>query len=291
MLFVCLGTRAHAQVCTEARPCVTPIGVPLSSRAIGPHRMIMAGSELVWPSFTGVHALDLATGIARSLAHCGTVIGDIAVEGAYVYVLADHSRLCRVPLASGAGVQSMVDAVGAVVEGFAVSSAAVAWSYRRIGEQPELHVMQWNGRASWFPTALTVDHVAVDATTVYWIDAGTLVRASLATDTKSVGPSIAGQVRRLLVDHGDVYVATDHGILRLAANGQSWTTLARDDADDLAVAGASVYWTSTARGTVGRVGVRAPLATFHEPRALAVDRASLFVATDDPLVIEQITPR
>ncbi|HEY1955222.1 MAG TPA: hypothetical protein VGH28_06405 [Polyangiaceae bacterium] len=291
ILLVGLGTRAHAQVCTESRPCVTPIGLPMSSAAIGSHRMILAGHELVWPSFIGVHTLDLVTGSSRSLAHCGTVIGDIAVVGAYVYVLADHARLCRVPLASGAGVQRMVEAVDAVVEGFGVSSSAIAWSFRARGEQPELRVMQWNGQSRSFPTAVTVEHVVVDATTIYWIDAGTLLRASIATGAKTVGPTVAGHVRRLFVDRGAVYVATDRAIVKLTSNGRAWTTLASEGADDLAVSGASVYWTSTAGGTVSKLGARAPLATPHEPRALAIDGASLFVAADDPLVIEQIAPR
>ena len=166
-LLVGLAGRAHAQTaCTESHRCVGTIGLPLSSAAIGPHRLVLASGALVWGSFIGVHALDLATGQARSLAHCGTVIGDVAVEGAYVYVLADHSQLCRVPLAAGHGVQMLVNAVGAVVEGFAVSSAAVAYSYRRRGDQPELRVMEWSGQSRSFPTSATVEHVVVDATTV-----------------------------------------------------------------------------------------------------------------------------
>jgi len=291
ILVACLGTRAYGQVCTEARPCVTPIGLPMSSAAIGSHRMVRVGHELVWPSFVDLHAFDVTTGRARSLAHCGTVIGDVAVEGAYVYVLADHAHLCRVPLATGRGVQGMVDAVDAVVEGFAVSSAAVAWSYRVRGGQPELRVMQWTGQYRSFPTAVTVEHVAADATYVYWIDAGTLLRVAIATGAKTVGPTIAGHVTRLVVDRGVVYVATDREILRLASNGRRWTTLAREGADDLAVSGSSVYWASTAHGTVTKLGARAPLATLSEPRALALDGTSLYVAADDPLVVEQIVPR
>ena len=173
LVFVFFGARAHAQVCSERAPCVNVITLPPSAASIGSHRMVAAGGALVWPGFVDVHALDLATGRARSLAHCGTVVGDVAVLGAWVYVLADHAQLCRVPLATGRGVQMLVAAEGAVVDAFAVSSAAVAWSYRRRGDQPELRVMPWSGQLRSFPTAVTVEHVAVDGTTVYWVEAGT----------------------------------------------------------------------------------------------------------------------
>lgn len=291
VVLACLGSTAHAQVCSESHRCVGALALPLSSAAIGTHRMVLSGGTLVWPSFIGVHALDLATGQSRSLSHCGTVMGDVAVEGAYVYVLADHALLCRVPLASGRGVQMLLSPPDAVIEGFAVSSAAVAYSIRRRGEQPELRVMQWNGQSRTFATAVTVEHVVADATTVYWIDAGTLVRASIATGAKTVGPTLARPVRRLTVDHGVVYVATDRAIAKLTSTGRAWVTLASEGADDLAVSGASLYWTSTARGTVAKLGSRAPLLTTHEPRALALDGTSLFVAADDPLVIQQVVPR
>ncbi len=252
--------------------------------------MLFASGELVWPSFVGLYALDLGTGRTRTLPHCGTMIGDVALEGSTVYMLADHATLCRVSLTGATSVQMLVASPDTVVEGFAVSSAAFAYSVRRRGDQPELRVAQWsNGQWRTFLTAVTVEHVAVDATTVYWIDAGTLVRASLVTGAKIVGPTIANHVTRMQVGRGVVYVATDHEVMRLDATGTSWVTLAREGADDLAVDESAVYWASTSRGTVSKLG--ATIATSHKPYALAMDAPSLFVAEDDPFVIKQIVPR
>ncbi len=247
VVFACVATTAHAQVCSNQSRCTTTIGSPGANASVGPRRLFAARGELVWASFIGVHALDPRTGRTRSLSHCGQVITDVAMDDGYVYVLADHALLCRVPFAAGTGVQLLVGSPGAVIDGFAVSSAAVAYSQRRVGEQPILRVIQWNGQIRDHACAVSAEHVAIDATHVYWIDAGTLVRASIATGAKIVGPTITNNVRRLHVDRGVVYVATDHDVLRLDAASKSWTTLSATGAEDIVADGASVYWAS--RGT------------------------------------------
>jgi hypothetical protein len=96
------------------------------------------------------------------------------------------------------------------------------------------------------------------------------------------------------VDHGVVWVATDHDVLRLDSSGTSWVTVAHEGADDLVVDGHDVYWTSTTRGTITKLGPSATptrLGSAIKPYALALDALSLFVAADDPFVIKQILPR
>ncbi len=290
----CFSATAYGQsVCSESHRCLNTIGSPGRYASIGLHRLLFANGELVWPSFIGLHALDLDTGRTRTIPHCGTSLGDVALEGSTVYMLADHAVLCRVSLASGQSVQTLVSSPDTVIEGFAVSSAAFAYSMRRRGEQPELRVAQWsNGQWRTFLTAVTVEHIVVDATTVYWIDAGVLLSASLATGAKLVGPTIPNHVTRMRVDHGVAYVATDREVLRLDSAGRSWITLAHEGADDLAVDGSAVYWASTSRGKVTKLGATATaIASSHEPYAIALDAAGLFVAEEDPFVLKHVVPR
>jgi outer membrane protein assembly factor BamB len=247
------------------------IGSPGANASIGPRRLFATQGELVWASFIGVHALDPSTGRTRSISHCGQVITDVALDDGWIYVLADRAQLCRMPM-SGQSVQLLVGSPGAIIDGFAVSSAGVAYSQRRLGQQPILRVIQWNGQIRDHVCAASAEHVAIDATHVYWVDAGTLVRASIATGAKIAGPTIANAVRRLRVDRGNVYVATDHDVLRLDAASKSWTTLSVTGAEDLQADGASVYWVS--RGVVTKLGVQTPLFTGH-PYALALDARSL----------------
>jgi hypothetical protein len=281
-LLACFATAAHADV--------TTIGSPGANASIGAHRLVVSGTEIVWPSFIGVHALDTTTGRTRSLSHCGTAVQDIAVFGPHVYVLADHSVLCRVPLATGQSVQMLVQAPGVIIDGFAVSAAAVAYATRKVGDQPGLRVMTWGGVIHDYVTAVPIEHIAIDATTVAWVDAGTLLRASIASGAKTVGPTITNHVQRIVVDRGVVYVATDHDVLRLAPNARAWTTLSTEGADDLVADGASVYVSSSTRGTITKLGA-GTLAKPHAPWALALDGASLFFATDAPFIIQQIAPR
>jgi hypothetical protein len=278
VIFACAAglESAHAQI---------TIGSPGTNASIGPHRLFVAHGELVWASFIGVHALDPSTGRTRSLAHCGQVVTDVALDDGWVYVLADRALLCRVPLATGTGVQLVAASPGAVIDGFAVSSAGVAYSQRRVGEQPILRVIQWNGQIRDHVCAVSAEHVAIDATHVYWIDAGTLVRAPIATTgSKIVGPTIANSVRRLRVDRGNVYVATDHDVLRLDPASKSWATLSVTGAEDIAADGANVYW--AARGVVTKYGAHAPVFSGH-PYAITLDASSLFVA-DDPFALKQV---
>ena len=128
----------------------------------------------------------------------------------------------------------------------------------------------------------------MDATHVYWIDSGTLVRASIATGAKIDGPTITNDVRSLRVDRGNVYVATDHDVLRLDPASKSWTTLSVVGADDVVADGASVYW--LARGSVAKLGAPAPLFS-GRPYAITIDAGGLFVAADAPFVLQQIAPR
>jgi hypothetical protein len=288
VLFACVATTAHAQVCSDRSRCTITIGSPGANASVGPRRLFAAHGELAWASFIGVHALDPRTGQTRSLSHCGQVITDVAMNDGYVYVLADHALLCRVPFATGTGVQGLVGAPGVVIDGFAVSSAAIAYSQRRVGDQPFLRVMQWNGQFRDHVCAASAEHVAIDATHVYWIDAGTLIRASLATGAKIVGPTITNNVRRLHVDRGVVYVATDHDVLRLDAASKSWTTLSVTGADDVVADGASVYWAS--HGTITKLGSATPVFTGH-PYAITIDASSLLVADDAPFALKQVLPR
>jgi hypothetical protein len=273
-------------VCASAANAQITIGSPGTNASIGPHRLFATHGELVWASFIGVHALDPSTGHTRSLSHCGQVITDVALEDGWVYVLADRALLCRVPL-HGQAVQLVAAAPNTVIDGFAVSSAGVAFSQRHVGDQPILRVVQWNGSMRDHACAVSADQIAIDGTHVYWIDQGTLIRASIATGSKMVGPTIAGTVRRLHVNRGNVYVATDHDVLRLDAASKTWTTLSGTGADDVAADGANVYWAG--RGSVVKLGAHAPLFTGH-PYAIALDASSLFVA-DDPFVLKQILPR
>lgn len=292
-----VGTAHADDVCSESHRCLLTVGSPGRYASIASHRMLFASGELVWPSILDVHVLDLATGRTRTLPHCGTTIGDIALEGGSVYILADHAMLCRVSL-TNPHVQMLVNAPNTVVEGFGVSSVAVALSMRRRGEQPELRVVQFsNGQIHDFPTAVTAEHIVVDATSAYWLDAGVLVRASITTGAKTVGPRVLDHVTRMQVDHGVVYVATDHQVLRLDSAGTSFVVIAREGADDLAVDGHDVYWTSTQRGTITKLqatnaaAIPTRIGTTAKPFALALDAASLFVAADDPFVIKQVVPR
>ena len=275
LILALLGT-AHAQT--------TTIGSPGANASIGPHRLFWAHGELVWASFIGVHALDPSTGRTRSLSHCGQVITDIAVDDGWVYVLADHAMICRVQL-SGQRVELVAAPPNAVIDGFAVSSAGVAYSQRRVGEQPFLRVIQWTTQIRDHVCAVSAEHVAMDATHVYWIDNGNLIRASIATGAKIVGPAITNAVRRLRVDRGNVYVATDHDVLRLDPLSKSWVTLSTSAAEDVVADGANVYWAS--RGVVMKVGAHAPLFSGH-PYALALDVQSVFVADDGPFLLKQI---
>jgi len=275
-MIVCGGI-AHAQT--------TTIGSPGTNASIGPRRLFATHGELVWASFIGVHALDPATGRTRSLSHCGQVITDVALDDGYVYVLADHALLCRVPLASGSGVQLVAASPGAIIDGFAVSSAAVAYSQRRVGDQPILRVIQWNGQIRDHVCAVSAEHVAIDGAHVYWIDSGSLIRASIATGAKVVGPTIANNVHRLHVDRGIVYVATDHDVLRLDPSSKAWTTLSVTGADDLAADGSGVYWIS--RGAVTKLGASAPWFSGH-PWAITLDARSLYVADDGPFALKQV---
>ncbi len=292
-------TAAHAQVCSESNRCFNTIGSPGRYASIGSHRMLFANGELVWPSFVGVYALDLLTGRTRTLPQCGTTVSDIALEGSTLYMLADHAMLCRVSLATGTQhVQMLVASPNAVIQGFAVSALVVAYSLRRIGDQPEVRVVAWsNGQSRTYPTALTAEHIVVDATNVYWIDAGYPIRTSIATGAKTVGPRITSNVARMQVDHGIVYVATDHEVMRLDSAATSWTTVARESADDLVVDGNDVYWASASRGTITKVtttrgaATRTRLVTTNKPYALALDTVSVFVAEDDPFGIKQVVPR
>lgn len=278
-------------MCSDRNRCTTTIGSPGANASIGPHRLFAAShGELVWASFIGVHALDPRTGQTRSLSHCGQVITDVAMDDGFVYVLADRSLLCRVPLATGTGVQLVAGSPGAIIDGFAVSSAAVAYSQRRVGDQPILRVLQWNGQIRDHACAVSAEHVAIDATHVYWVDNGNLIRASIATGAKIVGPPIANAVRRLYVDRGVVYVATDHDVLRLDASSKSWTTLSVTGAEDVVADGASVYWAS--RGAVMKLGTTtAPPPFAGHPYAIAIDAGSLLVADDAPFALKQVFPR
>jgi len=285
---IAFASSAHAQICTDRNRCTTTIGSPGANASMGAHRLFASHGELVWASFIGIHALNTQTGQTRSLSHCGQVITDVAIDDGWVYMLADRALLCRVPLATGTGVQLLAASPGAIIDGFAVSSAAVAYSQRRVGEQPILRVIQWNAQIRDHACAVSAEHVAVDATHVYWIDSGNLVRASIATGSKIVGPTITSTVRRLRVDRGNVYVATDHDVLRLDATSKSWTTLSPSGAEDVVADGASVYW--AARGGVMKLGTSAPLLTGH-PYAIAIDAGSLLVADDPPFVLKQVFPR
>ena len=288
VILACVATTARAQICTDGHRCTTTIGSPGANASIGPRRLFVSHGELVWASYVGVHALDPSMGRTRSLSHCGQVITDVALYDDWVYVLADRSQLCRVPLSTGTGVQLLVGSPGAVIDGFAVSPLGVAYSQRRVGDQPILRVIQWNGQIRDHVCAVSASHVAIDATHVYWIDAGTLVRASIATGAKIVGPTITNDVRRLRVDRGNVYVATEHDVLRLDAASKSWTTLSVAGAEDVVADGASVYWVS--RGAVTKLGAPAPLYS-GRPYALAIEGSGLFVAADAPFVLQQIAPR
>lgn len=279
MILACLGTaHAHAQAQT------TTIGSPGANASIGPRRLFATRSGLVWASFIGVHALDPATGQTRSLSHCGQVITDVAIDDGWVYVLADRALLCRVQL-TGQRVELVAASPSTVIDGFAVSSVAVAYSQRRVGQQPFLRVIQWNGQVRDHVCAVSAEHVAMDGTHVYWIDAGTLNEASISTGARIVGPTITNTVRRLRVDRGIVYVATDHDVLRLDPSSKAWTTLSASGADDLVADGANVYWVS--RGAVTKLGAHAPLFTGH-PYALALDASNVFVADDAPFLLKQI---
>jgi len=295
VLLVCFGTTARAQdFCSESNRCTYTIGSPGHFATIVPHRLLFANNgALVWASAIDIHVLDLGTGRMRTLAHCGTAITDIALEGSYVYVLADHAALCRVSLTSTPSVQMLVSSPDTIVDGFAVSSAAFAYAMRHRGGQPELHVAQWgNGLWRTFPTTVTVEHVVVDDTRVYWIDSDYLVSASLATGVKTVGPRIANHVTRMQVARGVVYLATDHDVVRLDSAGTSWATVAVGRADDLAVDGTSVYAASTSRGTITKLGVTpTQIGSWNKPYAIALDAAGLFVAEGDPFVLKQIAPR
>jgi hypothetical protein len=288
------GGVARAQsFCTESSRCTYTVGSPGRFATIVPHRLLFASGELVWASAVDVHALDLGTGRTRTLPHCGTAITDLALEGSYVYVLADHQVLCRVSVSSSpASVQMLVNSPNTIIDGFAVSSAGFAYAMRRPGGQPGVHVAEWStGLWRTFATQVTVEHLVVDATRVYWIDIDTLVTASLATGQKSVGPRLANRVTRLQVTHGIVYAATDHDVVRLDSAGM-WITVAAGRADDLAVDGTSVYAASMSRGTVQKIGsTTTRIGSWNKPYAIAVDATSLFVVEDDPFVIKQVLPR
>lgn len=294
MLLACLATTAHAQeFCSEANRCTYTIGSPSRFATIIPHRLLFASGALIWASAIDVHVLDLGSGRARTLPHCGTSITDLALEGSYVYVLADHELLCRVSLTSAPSVQVLVSSPDTVIDSFAVSSTGFAYAMRHRGGQPELHVAQWaNGQWRTFPTAVTVEHIVVDDTRVYWIDADYLVSASLATGAKTVGPRLTNHVTRMSVARGVVYVATDHDVVRLAPTGTSWVTVAIGRADDLVAFGTTVYAASTPRGTIMKLGT-APttIGSWNKPYALALDATSLFVVEDGPFVIKQLLPR
>jgi hypothetical protein len=294
VLLGCFGTTAHAQdFCSESNRCTYTIGSPGRFATIVPRRLLFTSGMLVWASAVDVHVLDLGTGRARTLPHCGTAITDLALEGSYVYVLADHALLCRTSLTSTPSVQMLVSSPDTVVDGFAVSSAAFAYAMRHYGGQPEVHMAQWgNGQWRTFPTTVTVEHIVVDDVRAYWIDADYLVSVALATGVKTVGPRIANHVTRMQVAHGVVYVATDHDVVRLDSAGRSWITVAVGRADDLAVDGVNAYSASTSRGTITKLGTTpTQIGSWNKPYALALDATTLFVVEDDPFVIKQIAPR
>ena len=128
--------------------------------------MLFASGELVWPSFVGIYALDLTSGHTRTVPHCGTAIGDVALDGGYAYMLADHALLCRASLTTGTqSVQMLVATPNVIIDGFAVSSAAFAYAMHRRGDQTELRVAEWsNGNWRTFLTTMTVEHIAVAST-------------------------------------------------------------------------------------------------------------------------------
>ncbi len=295
MILACIGTVAHAQdICPGSHPCTHTIGSPGRGATILSHRLLFANGALVWASAIDVNVLDRASGRRRTLPHCGTAITDLALEGSYVYVLADHTALCRASLtAAPPSIEMVASTPSTVVDGFAVSSAAIAYAMHRRGEQPEMHVVQWaNGQRRKFLTTVTVERVVVDDARVYWVDADYLVSASLATGIKAVGPRIANHVTRMAVARGIVYLATDHDVVRLDSAAAAWTTVAVGGADDLAVDGATVYAMSMLRQTITRLGVTpTPIGSWHKPYAIALDATSLFVAEDDPFVLKQIVPR
>jgi hypothetical protein len=125
-----------------------------------------------------------------------------------------------------------------------------------------------------------VTGLAVDSTSVYWTDGGTLKKVPIGGGQETtVAIANAGNIA---VDATDVYFSTDTSIAKVPTGGGRVTTLATVLASPalVAVDGASVYWADAEAGTLGKVpltgGTAITLAEGQTPSAIALDSSYLY---------------
>lgn len=85
--------------------------------------------------------------------------------------------------------------------------------------------------------------IAVDSTSVYWIDSGTVKKVSIDGGTEMILAAGTG-AQLIALDSNSVYFGSQNAIMKMAKSGGAITTLASGliNAFDIAVDSNSVYW-------------------------------------------------
>lgn len=240
------------------------IGRPIAdAEAIG---VAVMGEWVVWSTGFG-RSLELATIFGDSMGQLVAVpsnsfVTKIAGDDTHVYFL-DYGTGTVKRASVPEGVIDIVTVVpGGMADfgGIAVGDEHVYFTMRNTGDVWRgAKDLSQQGAAELVAEAANPHDVAIDDTTVYWIDDPQILRIRF-DDIGTGEPEVVhegGGLSTLTIDATHVYYAENGGIGRAlkGANEQGVEQLAVDQGEiwDIAVDEAHVYWTASAFGALARV--------------------------------------
>jgi hypothetical protein len=161
----------------------TPLGggavTALAANEDQPHSMVVASGSVFWATLVGVNRVPITGGSATVVAE-GAFPGGLTADGTHVYWANSGypgGKIMKAPLAGGAAVELVPTSHDSVV-GVAVDETSVYWTTIESGTVMKVGL---DGGATTELVSGQVEPRAIvaDATSLYWVNSGGAVGASL----------------------------------------------------------------------------------------------------------------
>ena len=276
----CIITSPSTVECGEGR-CLATLATTSGSRAL-----TVDATDVYWSSSYEVMKVPRSGGQPTILA-TGTMATDIAVDTTHIY-WTDFGNGTVMSLPLGGGALTTIASDQGVPTGIALDGAFVYWASGAVYRAPLA-----GGTTSPLTTTSTVNawDIAVYGDDVYWTDVSTVMKAdvltgdltTLATDQQSPVSIAVDGTSVYWVNRGTGSVSPDGTVMKVARTGGSPFVIAAGQANSSSIAldDTNVYWTTTEDGKIMKApldgGPATTLASGRNlPDTIAVDFASVY---------------